>query len=118
MNERFNRCCWIATFVVLSSGIVGNLVFYKLSSKEDEDASMKLAQLNTKASARARLFSHVDDEGVTQHTLCSSGGWCVTDRVPPEDFSQAASKKRPGAGIPLIDAAEESKGGKPGYGSK
>jgi hypothetical protein len=60
--------------------------------------------MNAKANAPAIRYSHVDDKGVTQHTLCSGGGWCVTDRVPPEDFTQASSQKQPSA-VPVIDVA-------------
>lgn len=92
------------TLVVLAVGIVGNLVFYRQIAQENADAALRRAQMNAKANAPAIRYSHVDDRGVTQHTLCSGGGWCVTDRVPPEDFTQASSQKRSGT-MPVIDGA-------------
>lgn len=102
--ERINRFFWIATVVVLVVGVIGNLVFFRQIAQEDANAAMRLAEINAKANAPAKRYSFVDSDGITRHTLCSGGGWCVTDRVPPDDFTKAASVNK-SSGIPVIDVA-------------
>jgi hypothetical protein len=76
---------------------VGGIALSTSVKREHQEKLAQIAVINATPSVR---YSILDEEGRAKHTLCSGGGWCVTDSVPPEEVGALA---RRGVAISVID---------------
>lgn len=81
---------------------VGGLSYAWRVASEHETVVAREAAINALQPTRS---TRVDENGVTRYTLCSGGGWCVTDRVPPIDWNTPENKAARSTIGPVIDVA-------------
>jgi len=79
----------LATVALLAVGVGGGLIYQHRVSAEHAAVLSRQAESDSRPATRS---VRVDENGIERHTLCSGGGWCVTDRVPPVDWSSPEQK--------------------------
>jgi hypothetical protein len=98
--QRLNAGLGVAAVAIALLGVGSGLVNNYRVTADHATVLARVAEINNQPATRS---ARIDEHGATQHTLCSGGGLCVTDRVPPLDWNAPEQRaKQSGIGA-LID---------------
>ena len=94
---------WLIMFPLVFLTILGATAWANhISQSEHAEVLQRIAEINALPETR---YVTLAENGEQRYTLCSGGGWCVTDGIPPKSNTANLKENNQAIGKGVIDSA-------------